>query len=277
MADTVNQQIADRLTERQLLAGRVESRLRREVWDQLRIVEAEILAALKSSDPTQFALLARRRRAVADLMADELDPLIQARYRQLATRMDDAVMRLATQEAAVVHQVVNDATDEETIAAVPSERRLRAGVVHGLFPSPAKPTDLSTTGRDWWQRQADGLSQRLGDTLRMSVSLEETLTQATTRVRGTPEQGFQDGVMGKAREDAARLVRTQTTNAVSEARMAVADTNPGNNLIAQHHSILDSRTSTVCLARHGVRYTIPAHEPIGHALPYLNGCPYHPN
>ena len=43
------------------------------------------------------------------------------------------MMRLATQEAAVVQQVVNEETDEETNAGLASERQLRAGVVHGLF------------------------------------------------------------------------------------------------------------------------------------------------
>ena len=76
MAET-NQAIADRLTERQLQVGRVETQLRREVWDQLRILEAEILSALKLADPAQYALLARRRREVETLMREEIDPLIR--------------------------------------------------------------------------------------------------------------------------------------------------------------------------------------------------------
>lgn len=278
MAETVNQEIADALTEQQLKDARVESQLHRDAWAVLALLEQDILALLKASDPTQFALLARRRRAVADLMADELDPLIQARYRQLATLMDEAMMRLATREAEVVQEVVNTATeDQETMAALPSERRLRAGVVYGLFPSPTTPTDLSTTGRDWWQRQADGLSQRLGDSLMVGVSLEESLTDLTRRVHGTSEQGFQDGVMAKARDDAARLVRTQVTNAVNEARVGVAERNAARVMAIQHSSILDSRVSTICLSRHGLRYSLPEHTPIGHTIPYLTGIPYHVN
>ena len=144
---SVNTQIADALVEQQLRDARVETQLRREAWAILALLEADILAAFKVSDPTQYALLARRRREVEALMAEEIEPLIVSRYAQLAAMLDDAMMRLATHEAAVVQQVVNDVTQEETIADLPSERRLRAGVVHGLFPSATKPTDLATTGR----------------------------------------------------------------------------------------------------------------------------------
>ena len=43
-------------------------------------------------------------------------------------------MRLATHEVEVVQQVVNVEAEEEIIAVLPSERRLRAGVVMGCFP-----------------------------------------------------------------------------------------------------------------------------------------------
>ena len=210
-------------------------------------------------------------------MAEEIDPLIQARYAQLATMLDDAMMRLATNEAAAVQHIVNTETDEDTVAGLPSERQLRAGVVQGLFPSATKPTDLSTTGQDWWQRQGAGLSQRVGDSLTVGVSLEESLTQATTRIRGTAENAFTDGVMAKARDDAARLIRTQVTNALGEARAAVAERNP-TQLMLVHSSVLDSKTSTICIARHGLKYSAEApHDSIGHSMPYLTGVPYHPS
>ena len=276
MAETVNQAIADRLTVRQLQAGRVESSLRRQVWDQLRLLEDEILSAIKSNDPTDFALLSRRRLEVQRLMANELDPLVTERYQHIADLLARAMMRLATQEAAAVQHIVNTETDEDTVAALPSERQLRAGVVHGLFPSATKPTDLATTGSDWWVRQGVSLSQRIGDSLTVGVSLEESLVQLTQRVRGTPELGLQDGLMGKARQDASRLLATQTTNALGEARVAVAARN-APQLMLVHQSILDSRTSTICISRNGLKYTSDTHEPIGHSIPYLSGVPYHPS
>ena len=43
--------------------------------------------------------------------------------------------------------------------------------------------------------------------------------------QGHAREQLHDGIMARARDDAARLVRTQTTNAVSEARVAVAERN----------------------------------------------------
>ena len=149
MAESVNSQIADALIARDLQARRVEADLRREVWAQLALLEADMLTALKTHDPTDFVLLSRRRREVERLMSDTLDPLIRSRYTRIAELLDAALLRLARQEADVVQTIVNDVTEDDTVTALPSDRQLRAGVVHGLFPSAATPTDLSTTGAAW--------------------------------------------------------------------------------------------------------------------------------
>jgi hypothetical protein len=275
MAETVNQQISDRLLRLQLRVGRVETGLRRDVFTQLAVLEQDMLAALKATDPTQFALLTRRRREVEVLMAEELEPLIQARYAHLADLLTATLVRLAIEEAGAVVEIVKDVTGDGTVEE-PSARQLRTGVTQTLFPSASSPTDFSTTGADWWARQGASLSQRLGDQLRVSVSLEESLTQMTQRVRGTSANGFQDGLMGKARQDASRLLTTQMTNTLGETRAAVAAAN-ATRLVLQHQSVRDSKTSLICIARDGKRFTADeAHVPIGHTLPYLSGVPYHP-
>lgn len=276
MAGAINQEISDKLLERQLLVGRVESSLRRQVWDQLRILEDEILRVLKSTDPTAFVLLARRRREVQRLMEEEVNPLIVLRYERLAPLMDEAMMRLARQETGVVQEVVNTATDAETITEMPSERQLRAGVVLGIFPSATKPTDFATFAQDWWKRQGESLSQRMSDSLTVGVAREESLTDLTRRVRGSADNAFADGLMGKARQDASRLLTTQVSHALSEARVAVGRVN-ASQVVLQHHALLESRNvCVICFVRHGKRYTADAaHQPIGHALPYLTGVPYH--
>src|SRR5262245_41877397 len=211
MAESVNQQIADRLVRRQIQAGRVETTLRRQVLERLAVLEQDILAALKVADPTDFALLARRRREVERLMDEEIDPEIHVRYEQIARLLDAAMLRLAQHEAKEVERIVNDVA-EDTVQEQPSDRQLRAGVVHGIFSSASKPTDLATSAADWWQRAADSFSQRIGDTLITGVALEESLVALTRRIRGTAENGFVDGIMGRARDDAQRVLTTQMTN-----------------------------------------------------------------
>lgn len=277
MAESVNQQIADKLTERQLLAGRVESDMRHKVWEQLRILEADLLSIMKVADPFDIEQLLRRRREVGRMVEEDLSPLIILSYSRIAAQVDAVLVRLAQAEARATQQMVNDATQEETVEEVPPAGLVRLAVTQTLLPSPATPTDLSTTGADWWSRQGAGLTQRLHDQLLVSAALGETVTQAAVKIRGTPENGLQDGLMAKAREDASRLLRTQTTNALGEAHAAVGKVNPGQGLVLLHSSILDSKTSSICLSRHGLRFDVVTHEPIGHSIPYLNGVPYHPH
>jgi hypothetical protein len=275
VADSINQQISDKLVRRQLVAGRIETSLRREVFEQLAILESEIVSALKSNDPTEFVLLARRRREIEQLMSENIDPLVEERYRHIAVLLDAAVLRLAKDEARAAETIVNTVADESVIDEQPSERQLRAGVIHGLFPSPSRPVDASTTASDWWTRAGLSVSQKVHDTLMVGVSLEENLTDLSRRIRGTAENGFADGVLGRAKTDAAKILTTQMTNTVAEARAAVAARNAPRIMVI-HTSILDSRTSVICLGRHGLRYDAATQEPIGHDVPYLSGIPYHP-
>src|SRR5262245_46317895 len=115
MAETINQAIADALTRRQILALRVESDLRRQVLERLDVLEADLLAAIRSADPTQFALLTRRKREVETLVTAELDPLIQARYERIAALLDAALVRLAQREATAVARIVNEETETDTV------------------------------------------------------------------------------------------------------------------------------------------------------------------
>jgi len=275
MTEPVNAQIADAFTARLLQVGRAETHQRQEVWAVLLLLEQDLLHALREADPAQFSFLVARRRAVQFLVRDEIDPLVTTRYAQIARDVDAFLVALAEQEARVTRRIVNTETETRTIDEMPSETTLRRAVRQTLIPSPATPTDLSTTGDDWWSRAAAGLVTRVGDSLMVGVSLEEPLPTLAARVQGTAANGFQDGIMAKAKEDAARLLRTQTTNAVSEARVATAMVN-SDAVQIEHHSILDSRTSHVCLARNGLRYTADAdHTPVGHSIPYLSGVPYH--
>jgi len=275
MAEPVNAQIADAFTARLLQVGRAETHQRHEVWGILALLESDLLHALREADPAQFSFLVARRRAVHFLIREEVDPLVMTRYVQIARDVDAFLVALAAQEAMVTRRIVNTATATETIEETPSDTALRRAVRQTLIPSPASPTDLSTTGEDWWGRAAVGLVTRVGDSLMVGVSLEEPLPALVARVQGTAANGYADGIMTKAKEDAARLLRTQTTNAVSEARVKVADVNASEVLI-EHSSVLDSHTSHLCLGRHGLRYTVPDHEPVDHAVPYLGGPPYHP-
>ena len=80
MAEGINAQIADQMTARLLQVQRVATSVRLDVWRQLAVLEADIVAVLKMADPTDETLLRARRRAIEELMEEDLDPLIRQRY-----------------------------------------------------------------------------------------------------------------------------------------------------------------------------------------------------
>jgi SPP1 gp7 family putative phage head morphogenesis protein len=276
MAESLNTRLHDAFTRRQLRVARVEIGLRREVWRQLALIETELLAVLKVADPFEQRLLRRRQRLIAALLAEEYTPLVTARYARIDEEMQAALLMLAMDEIGATRRIINAVTEEEEMEETPSEAEVQTRLSTTLIPTATRPTDLSATGSTWWERQRDGLLQLLEDQLMVAAALDETLTQATARLRGTSEQGFQDGVMARARSDAARLAQTQVTSAVTQARELLGMANAGVQFVLIHSSIIDSSTSYICLGRHGLMYTL-GHEPISHSIPYLGGTPYHPN
>jgi SPP1 gp7 family putative phage head morphogenesis protein len=81
--------------------------------------------------------------------------------------------------------------------------------------------------------------------------------------------------MELSRRDATRLVRTQFTSVVNTAQLAVYDAHAAQLEAVQWLSTLDGRTSLICIARSGLRYSLPDHEPIGHEVVFLGGPPAH--
>lgn len=277
MSETLNTAIADALTEQQLVDMRHADVERRHILAALALLLADLLAALRMSEPTAPRLLVWRLHRVEQLVEESLAPLIASRYALIAAHASDALVRIAQAEATAMQRIVNDLAGEPLLTVSATTTALNAIVTTTLFPSVTTATGASATMPDWWTRQADGLTQRLGDQLKVSVSLEETLAQAVARVQGTAEAASQDGIMQRARDDAAVLLRTSTTHTIAETRVAVAEANSEALSSIQHVSILDNRTSAICQARDGLQFTADTHEPLGHNIPYLQGIPYHAN
>jgi hypothetical protein len=257
---TVNTQLLDAFTRRQLRTSRVATGLWRQVWSQVALLETELLGALKAADPLELATVLGRQRAVHRLIETTLTPLITARYQQIAGLMADALLEVADAEARASVQAVHGVLGPRVLTTRPTARQLRAAVLDGLFPAVTRPTDASATHADWWQRQAQTLTQRLADQLRVSAALGESLQDTVRRLRGTVESAFRDGLMDRARQSAERLVRTSVQHAVTQAREAVASVNASEQFVLIHSSILDEHT---CLIHDTLLRTPEGMRPIG--------------
>lgn len=274
MAESFNSRVQDAIILAHIRSLRQGATLSAAIRVRLAILEQDILALLTTIDPAAPVRL-RTRQARLDQAIKEVQPLLREAYsflsrdtaRQITTQVLSGIEALAeTINAMAGVPLLTPAVSAETISIL---------VTTTTFPSVPRPTLPSTTAPEWWKRQMAKLGQRVEDALNAGIRAEETLSQLTTRLRGTARQGFTDGVMAMAKKDAESLALTQMSMGHNQGRVALWDANAGVVKGIQHLSTLDSRTSTICIARSGLQYTVPAHEPIGHSVPYLSGVPYH--
>lgn len=123
---------------------------------------------------------------------------------------------------------------------------------------------------EWAQDLGTDRMARIRDAIRMGYVENQTIDQIVRRIRGTKAAGYADGLLEISRRDAEAVVRTAVSHTAAYARDAFFQAN--EELIGSQEwtSTLDTRTTDICRARSGKRYTLDG-KPIGHSLPWLGG------
>jgi hypothetical protein len=129
---------------------------------------------------------------------------------------------------------------------------------------------------DWWDRQANKTEQLFGDTVRLGILSGDTTDTIVRTLRRNVMQG-------SIRRNVEALVRTSVASVAADARQQFYDQNEDVIEAVQQHSTLDARTTLICMAYSGKRWSLPDYEPIDHNLPFINeggspnGTPRHWN
>jgi SPP1 gp7 family putative phage head morphogenesis protein len=92
--------------------------------------------------------------------------------------------------------------------------------------------------------------------LRLGISQGESTDQIISRVRGTIDANYEDGVFEKVRKNVAAVVRTSTNYVVNQAREETIKANEDIIGSVKLVATLDDRTSLICAARDGEVYPI---------------------
>lgn len=126
--------------------------------------------------------------------------------------------------------------------------------------------------KDVFNEAAPVKFKRIRDSIRMGFVEGKTIGQMVTELRGTKARGYEDGIIEIDRRHAEAIVRTAVSHTAKVAREQFYEAN--NDIIASLMwlSTLDGRTSEGCIIRSGKRYTVKAHKPIGHSIPWLGGA-----
>lgn len=123
---------------------------------------------------------------------------------------------------------------------------------------------------EWGKKlEADRL-KKITDAVRMGYLLNEPTEQITRRVVGTMAQNREDGAIQASRRDLAAVTRTAVSHIASTSRQKFAKANSDIVKGKQWLSTLDTRTTTICIIRDRLMYSIDG-KPIGHKIPYLRG------
>ncbi len=256
---TANEALVDLYMERAIDLLRLEAGTRDKVVGLLVRLESEIASSIAKIDPSGTDRVRYQRDRLAKLQK-EVRESIRATYREIDARMAREIREVVDVEAAWTGRAVNAAVRVEFVDAGVSRSQLKTLVSNVLIQG--------ASSRDWWSRQAGGLSERFADEMRRGVAIGETNAQLIARIRGTDDQR---GLMDISRSSAERLVRASVQAAANAGRNAMYEENAELISALQWSATLDTRTSVWCLARDGLHYHPETHEPIGHDVPWLEG------
>jgi hypothetical protein len=281
LAGPVNQQIADDVVSRAIDLLRYDSQLRTRVIVLLLALRDEIVAELLASEIDSGRVLGSARGTLDALLA-KVEDGISAAYGAIASDQAEAASQLASVEADFAASLLAKAQiyiDFETKAL--TTEQLAALAREALV--------MGAPAQEWWSRQGGDLLQRYTDQIRLGVANGESIDKLVRRIRGRATGArnsyevngetrtfveFRGGVIDTATRNAESLVRTSVASVSAASRRAFYEANGDVVQGVVQISVLDDRTTIICIARAGKAWKLDG-TPIGHDIPYAGGLPQH--
>ncbi|MBV6321912.1 phage head morphogenesis protein [Duganella violaceipulchra] len=267
---------------------RVEAEIKAKVLALLILMQKDLVGALANAGE-----LSEMGKAAKATVLRESNALIADYYGRAQLQVDlygiAEVESLGVKKAlaSVIERAAGPAGVEVRLGiGIPSEgylRKLASDVLIQGAPS-----------KQWWLRQQLDTQFKVTNEIRIGAAQGETNAQIIKRIVGqevtvkpaaptakgpaVPElvPGV-PGVMPLARKNAAAIVQTSMATVSAAARRATLELNKDITNGIMQVSVLDSHTSTTCIAYSGACWDWD-YQPInGNDLPYLSGVPRHWN
>ena len=250
MAQTFTQLLADKFTYHAVDISRFEAHVQTSMIQTLKDLEASIVEDLVRLDPTATAMQRRRLEALQKSVRAN----IQDAYSGLKRDGRKDLLQLA--------ETVSTST-AETINLAAKVSLLNVGLPAEMLASLADDSLIQgAPAREWWSRQAGNMSQRFNNTVREGVFRGEPLSELVSRVRGKKEFDYKDGIMEAGRRDAEALIRTSIQSVANSARLQVMQDNPDVIKGIQALTVLDARTTELCMGRSGFSWYLDDGRPM---------------
>lgn len=205
---------------------------------------------------TLLRIAAGESRAALEELKDIEDELRQEILdRKFQRNVNDAI--LATVAVYALNGLINDQRKRfARLAQIEGEAVLKA---LDLKPRGIDAGSITIQGApysDWVRKVQQDTRFALSRAIRIGLSAGDIGTALHARLAP---------VLDKARRDVAAVTITGVNAAANMARQKVYESVAEKGDTIQHISILDSRTSIICVSRAGLKWSLPEYTPIGHA------------
>jgi len=235
----VNDEILDRLTDRDIALQRFYKGATRRVLNSLKASEARIIERLLTAGDN----LSRTRQ---EKLLKDIRAIIATAYKDAFGVLQIDMDGLVGVESEFIAKALNETIPIVVNTVTPASAQI-------LAAAKARPFQGKLLA-DVYRELPDAAYRKIRDTIRLGYLEGQTTPQIIRAVRGTAIQGYKNGVFNKARRDMEATVRTALSHTANVARESVYGDNERLIKGVQWVSTLDGRTSPICQARDGVVY-----------------------
>lgn len=221
--------------------------LRRYITGQV----AKVLSLFESFDAKLAKLLRNHIRIGMEIGSQAYTDMVRAitglRSDLMSSLLDES--RSTSSDLAPIEH--NREWDVLTAAAVGFGRRPKRSTISDILAIPfASGASSAATMVEWIKQLKIADMRRITDALTLGLVNQDTKDTLLARIIGTSKNSFRDGVVAVSRHNARALTTTLLTHVSRAAREFLWRLTPGV-VGAMWSSILDEKTSLICLSRNG--------------------------
>lgn len=258
---------AHSLTRRTIIGARLAAGLADKIRAKLLELQQTIAAQIAAADINGVSRLAARRARLASLVQDVAAD-VKETYAEIEQLAGGKITGIVEAELKAVKSALTSVSKDlglDLTVAGPTDAQI-ADVL-------AEPVAGGLEIADLWAQQEQQLVAIFTREMRLGQVAGETINQLVERING---RGDAPGVMPRFINSAETIVDSAVHGGQQNAILALAEANKRTFPILTHASVLDSRTSYICLARAGLSWNAETKEPLGHDFPFATP-PLHPN
>ena len=254
----VNEKILDKITGDAINIQRYESTVQRQVIQQLRDLESQIVSELKLSNVVDAVRKQTQDKRLKALLKKTRNTIAVA-YKDIANSQLVILSEVAELSELQTVNALNTSIKSNISSPVMSQTMLKTIASDTLIEG--SPT------KEWWARKSAGFQAKFEDTIRMGMLQGQTTDNIVKELIGTRVNKFKDGALEAQRRGAEAVVRSSIQTVANTARL---DTYANNSDIIkgiEWSATFDNRTSVICMELDGLQWDMN-YKPIGHSKPF---------